>query len=172
MKYDLCFLQTTAPLLLTPTLWPHSHPLAVFCHVFLLANGNWDCQVGGYPNYGPLKGYKLLIYMNNGWNTDFCGVLISKYCIEIEAAFLLQCSKIVVEGLEFEKIGGWTWVAKLTHNWNTIWILIGFSLNFSFKYIYICKVVIYNYVLCCLYSMTKSVVITLIYFLVFCEILF
>ena len=80
--------------------------------------------------------------MNNGWNTDCCGVLISrivskKYCIEIEAVFLLQCSKIVVEGLEFEKIGGWTRVAKLTHNWNTIWILIGFSLNFSFKYIYI-----------------------------------
>ena len=31
-----------------------------------------------------------------------------------------------------------------------------------------CKVVIYNYVLCWLYSMTKSVVIALIYFLVFC----
>ena len=36
----------------------------------------------------------------------------------------------------------------------------------------LCKVVIYNYVLCWLYSMTKSVVIALIYFLVFCEILF
>ena len=35
----------------------------------------------------------------------------------------------------------------------------------------ICKVVIYNYVLCWLYSMTKSVVIALIYFLVFCGIL-
>ena len=34
-----------------------------------------------------------------------------------------------------------------------------------------CKVVIYNYVLCWLYSMTKSVVIALILFLVFCEIL-
>ena len=34
-----------------------------------------------------------------------------------------------------------------------------------------CKVVIYNYVLCCLYSMTKSVVIALILFLVFCCIL-
>ena len=33
------------------------------------------------------------------------------------------------------------------------------------------KVVIYNYVLCWLYSMIKSVVIDLIYFLVFCEIL-
>ena len=30
-----------------------------------------------------------------------------------------------------------------------------------------CKVVIYNYVLCWLYSMTKSVVIVLIYILVF-----
>ena len=35
----------------------------------------------------------------------------------------------------------------------------------------ICKVVIYNYVLCWLYSMTKSVVIVLIYFLIFCGIL-
>ena len=34
-----------------------------------------------------------------------------------------------------------------------------------------CKVVIYNYVLCWLYSMTKSVVIALIYFLVFYGIL-
>ena len=33
------------------------------------------------------------------------------------------------------------------------------------------KVVIYNYVLCWLYSMTKSVVIALILVLVFCEIL-
>ena len=31
-----------------------------------------------------------------------------------------------------------------------------------------CKVVIYNYILCQLYSMTKSVVIALILFLVFC----
>ena len=35
----------------------------------------------------------------------------------------------------------------------------------------ICKVVIYNYVLCLLYSMTKSVVIALILFLIFCGIL-
>ena len=35
----------------------------------------------------------------------------------------------------------------------------------------ICKVVIYNYVLCWLYSMIKSVVIALILFLVFCGIL-
>ena len=35
----------------------------------------------------------------------------------------------------------------------------------------LCKVVIYNYVLCWLYSMTKSVVIALILFLVFCGIL-
>ena len=35
----------------------------------------------------------------------------------------------------------------------------------------ICKVVIYNNVLCWLYSMTKSVVIALILFLVFCGIL-
>ena len=35
----------------------------------------------------------------------------------------------------------------------------------------LCKVVIYNYVLCWLYSMTKSVVIALIFFLVFCGIL-
>ena len=34
-----------------------------------------------------------------------------------------------------------------------------------------CKVVIYNYVLCWLYSMTKGVVIALILFLVFCGIL-
>ena len=34
-----------------------------------------------------------------------------------------------------------------------------------------CKVVIYNYVLCCHYSMTKSVVIALIYILVLCGIL-
>ena len=34
-----------------------------------------------------------------------------------------------------------------------------------------CKVVIYNYVLCWLYSMTKSVVIALIYIIVFCGIL-
>ena len=34
-----------------------------------------------------------------------------------------------------------------------------------------CKVVIYNYVLCWLYSMTKYVVIVLIYFLIFCGIL-
>ena len=34
-----------------------------------------------------------------------------------------------------------------------------------------CKVVIYNYVLCWLYFMTKSVVIALILFLVFCGIL-
>ena len=34
-----------------------------------------------------------------------------------------------------------------------------------------CKVVIYNYVLCWLYSITKIVVIALIVFLVFCEIL-
>ena len=33
------------------------------------------------------------------------------------------------------------------------------------------KVMIYNYVLCCLYSMTKSVVIALILFIVFCGIL-
>ena len=33
-----------------------------------------------------------------------------------------------------------------------------------------CKVVIYNYVLCWLYSMTKSVVIALLLFLVFCGI--
>ena len=35
----------------------------------------------------------------------------------------------------------------------------------------VCKVVIYNYVVCWLYSITKSVVIALIYFLVFCGIL-
>ena len=35
----------------------------------------------------------------------------------------------------------------------------------------ICNVVIYNYVLCWLYSMIKSVVIALILFLVFCGIL-
>ena len=34
-----------------------------------------------------------------------------------------------------------------------------------------CKVVIYNYVLCWLYSMTKSVVIAIILFIVFCGIL-
>ena len=34
-----------------------------------------------------------------------------------------------------------------------------------------CKVVIYNYVLVLSYSMTKSVVIVLVLFLVFCEIL-
>ena len=34
-----------------------------------------------------------------------------------------------------------------------------------------CKVVIYNYVLCWLYSMTKSVVTVLIYILVLCRIL-
>ena len=34
-----------------------------------------------------------------------------------------------------------------------------------------CKVVIYNYVLCWLYFMTKNVVFTLILFLVFCGIL-
>ena len=34
-----------------------------------------------------------------------------------------------------------------------------------------CKVVIYNYVLCWLYSMTKSIVIALIYILVLCGIL-
>ena len=34
-----------------------------------------------------------------------------------------------------------------------------------------CKVVIYNYILCWLYSMTKNVVIVLILFLVFCGIL-
>ena len=34
-----------------------------------------------------------------------------------------------------------------------------------------CKVLIYNYVLWWLYSMTKSVVIALIFFIVFCEIL-
>ena len=34
-----------------------------------------------------------------------------------------------------------------------------------------CKVVIYNYVLCWLYSMTKNVVIALILFLIFCVIL-
>ena len=34
-----------------------------------------------------------------------------------------------------------------------------------------CKVMIYNYISCWLYSMTKSVVIALILFLVFCEIL-
>ena len=34
-----------------------------------------------------------------------------------------------------------------------------------------CKVVIYNYILCWLYSMKKNVVIVLILFLVFCEIL-
>ena len=37
--------------------------------------------------------------------------------------------------------------------------------------IFNCKVVIYNYILCWLYSMTKSVVIALILFLVFCGIL-
>ena len=34
-----------------------------------------------------------------------------------------------------------------------------------------CKVVIYNYVLCWLYSMTKIVVFAFILFFVFCEIL-
>ena len=34
-----------------------------------------------------------------------------------------------------------------------------------------CKVVIYNYILCWLYSMTKSIVIVLNYFIVFCGIL-
>ena len=34
-----------------------------------------------------------------------------------------------------------------------------------------CKIVIYNYVLCWLYSMKKSVVIAFILFLVFCGIL-
>ena len=34
----------------------------------------------------------------------------------------------------------------------------------------LCKIVIYNYVLCWLYSMTKCVVIALILFLVFCGI--
>ena len=34
-----------------------------------------------------------------------------------------------------------------------------------------CKVVIYNYVLCWFYSMTKSVVIALIFFFIFCRIL-
>ena len=33
-----------------------------------------------------------------------------------------------------------------------------------------CKVVIHNYILCWLYFITKSVIITLILFLVFCEI--
>ena len=36
---------------------------------------------------------------------------------------------------------------------------------------HICKVVIYNYILCWLYSMKKSVVIALILFLIFCGIL-
>ena len=34
-----------------------------------------------------------------------------------------------------------------------------------------CKIVIYNYVLCWLYCMTKNVIIALILFLVFCGIL-
>ena len=55
-----------------------------------------------------------------------------------------------------------------------MWTFI-FNENFDmefFKYYYKgCKVVIYNYILCWLYSMTKSVVIVLILFLVFCEIL-
>ena len=59
---------------------------------------------------------------------------------------------------------------------------IVFKLTFKFRVCYrvfcqgiakggYCKVVIYNYVLCWLYSMTKIVVIVLIYFLVFCGIL-
>ena len=40
-----------------------------------------------------------------------------------------------------------------------------------FDLIHSCKVVIYNYVLCWFYSMTKSVVIALILFLIFCGIL-
>ena len=43
---------------------------------------------------------------------------------------------------------------------------IGFKHNVS-----LCKIVIYNYVLCWLYSIIKSVVIALILFLVFCGIL-
>ena len=38
-------------------------------------------------------------------------------------------------------------------------------------FLYLCKVMIYNYVLYWFYSMTKSVVIALIYLLVFCGIL-
>ena len=47
------------------------------------------------------------------------------------------------------------------------------SFGFLRKYYFerTCKVVIYNYVLCWLYSMTKSVLITLILVLVFCGIL-
>ena len=46
-----------------------------------------------------------------------------------------------------------------------------FLINFS-SLVDVCKVLIYNYVLCWFYSMTKSVVIALIYFLVLCGILF
>ena len=45
-----------------------------------------------------------------------------------------------------------------------------FLINFP-SLVDVCKVMIYNYVLCWLYSTTKSVVIALIYFLVFCGIL-
>ena len=41
----------------------------------------------------------------------------------------------------------------------------------SMQILYLYKIVIYNYVLCWLYFMTKSVAIVLIYYLVFCEIL-
>lgn len=79
--------------------------------------------------------------MNNGWNTNCCGIIVSKkYRIEIEAVFLLQCSKIMVEGLEFEQIGGLDTSrkidSKLKYNLNFNWI---FSWLWLFIYIYITK---------------------------------
>ena len=44
--------------------------------------------------------------------------------------------------------------AKLAYNWNPIWELIGFSLSFGFKYIYVCvweresSILLLNYRLC------------------------
>ena len=50
-------------------------------------------------------------------------------------------------------------------------IIIFFVVHFCDILISLCKVVIYNYVSVLAYSMTKSVVIALILFIVFCGIL-
>lgn len=57
----------------------------------------------------------------------------------------------------------------VNHHWKNV--LFGCAFLLDETTVSFCKVVVYNYVLCSLYSMTKSVVIALILFLVFCGIL-
>ena len=80
-------------------------------------------------------------------------------------AFLCSIDYSVWDAVEI----GWTRLEAAKSTWDKAALAVANANSKALNAI--CKVVIYNYVLCWLYSMTKSVVIALILFLVFCEIL-